>query len=55
MHAEVPAKRTEGPAMSYKEFLVYLFDARATRELAVELAVAIDERQYFEQLSALLV
>ena len=29
--------------MTYHEFLTYLFDREQTRELAVELAVAIDE------------
>jgi hypothetical protein len=28
--------------MNYREFLTYLFDREQTRELAVELAVAID-------------
>ncbi len=30
--------------MEYHEFLTYLFDRPQTRELAVELGVAIDER-----------
>ena len=29
--------------MDYREFLTYLFDRPQTRELAVELAVAIDD------------
>lgn len=35
---------TREAVMNYREFLTYLFDREQTRELAVELAVAIDER-----------
>ncbi len=35
--------------MEYHEFLTYLFDRPQTRELAVELGVAIDERLEREQ------
>ena len=34
---------TREAVMNYREFLTYLFDREQTRELAVELAVAIDE------------
>jgi hypothetical protein len=55
MEATASPWRGGRSAVTYHDFLVYLFDAQQTRELAVELAVAVDERQYFEQLSALLV
>lgn len=32
--------------MTFHEFLTYLFDREQTRELAVELGVAIDEHLY---------
>ena len=35
--------------MDYHEFLTYLFDRDQTRELAVELGVAIDEALYRER------
>lgn len=35
--------------MEYHEFLTYLFDRPQTRELAVELGVAIDERMERER------
>lgn len=35
--------------MEYHEFLTYLFDRPQTRELAVELGVAIDERMQHER------
>lgn len=40
--------------MSYREFLTYLFDREQTRELAVELGVAVDEALDRERLLALL-
>lgn len=40
--------------MDYREFLTYLFDREQTRELAVELGVAIDEQLDRERLLALL-
>jgi hypothetical protein len=35
--------------MTYHDFLTYLFDREQTRELAVELGVAIDERLAHER------
>jgi hypothetical protein len=35
--------------MDYHEFLTYLFDRDQTRELAVELGVAVDEALYRER------
>lgn len=35
--------------MNYTEFLTYLFDRDQTRELAVELGVAVDEALYRER------
>ncbi len=35
--------------MEYREFLTYLFDREQTRELAVELGVAVDEAMYHER------
>ena len=35
--------------MNYNEFLTYLFDRDQTRELAVELGVAVDDALYRER------
>lgn len=35
--------------MNYHDFLTYLFDREQTRELAVELGVAVDEAMYHER------
>ena len=35
--------------MDYHDFLTYLFDREQTRELAVELGVAVDEAMYHER------
>ena len=33
----------QGGTLTYQEFLTYLFDREQTKELAVELAIVIDE------------
>ncbi len=35
--------------MDYREFLTYLFDREQTRELAVEIGVAVDEAMYHDR------
>lgn len=40
--------------MDYHDFLTYLFDREQTRELAVELGVAVDEAMYHERTAQLL-
>ena len=49
-----PARATREARVSYREFLTYLFDREQTRELAVELGVAVDEALDRERLLALL-
>lgn len=46
---EVTIGTSGGIAMEYHEFLTYLFDRPQTRELAVELGVAMDERMERER------